>query len=121
MQAHQYSDFHRLIWICGIIGTLGTAVGVCYGLITMTHAVINRTSEMVQNILAIKVINQKADETARVVAATKEGVDLIQSNHLAHVESGIADVARTNLELVGVTKEIRDGIIKLVDRGERSL
>jgi hypothetical protein len=87
----------------------------------MTHAVINRASEMVQNILAIKDINQKADETAKVVAETKQGVDLIQSNHLAHVESGIADVARSNVELLAVSKDIRDGIIKLVDRGERSL
>ena len=121
MQAHQYSDFHRLIWICGIIGTVGTAAGVCYGIVTLTHKVINSATEIVQNIFSIKDINQKSDETARMLVETKQGVDLIQTNHLAHVELGIADVARTNVELVAVTKEIRDGIIKLVDRGERSL
>jgi hypothetical protein len=118
--AKHYSDFHRLIWICGIIGTVGAAVGVCYGIIKAVNAVYNSACGVYANISAISGIQQQVQGTAAVVADTKSQVDLIKTNHLAHLEVGIQKVAETNQQLVAISTDIRDGIIKLVDRHERN-
>ena len=39
MFAQQYSDFHKLIWICSIIGALGGGAGVFIGAIKWMGAV----------------------------------------------------------------------------------
>jgi hypothetical protein len=116
IEAQHYSDFHRLIWICGIIGTVGAAVGLCIGFIKWMNALYVKGCEIVGNIMAIKDIKKTSDESAGVVASTKLAVDKIQSNHLFHIEADMKEVARTNLELVKLNTDIRDGIIKLVDR-----
>jgi hypothetical protein len=113
---HVHSNFHVLIWVCGIIGTVGVAIGTCIGIVRWMGAVYHKAVEVVGNIGKIQALTVRSDETAQVVAATKMAVDLIQTNHLAHLESGITDVAKTNAQLVALSTDIRDGIIKLVDR-----
>jgi hypothetical protein len=114
MNAQHYSDFHRLIWICGIIGTIGGAVGVAYGIIKFANAAYKSACQVFVNISTIADLKTKSDETAKTVAETKSQVDIIKTNHLAHLEGGIADVARSNANIEANTKDIRDGIIKLV-------
>jgi len=108
---------HSLLWICGVIGTVGAAAGICIGLIKWMNSTYKRGTQLVDEISKIQNISIQSKETARVVADTKLAVDLIQTNHLAHLEQGITDVARTNTEMVDLLRDVRDGIIKLVDRG----
>jgi hypothetical protein len=126
LQAHQYSDFHRLIWVCGIIATVGGAGGVFYGCLKVATLIYKRACEMYANIASIKDMKHTSSDVAKTVAETKLAVDLIQTNHLAHLQDGIIEVARTNTQLVEiaerqekVSSDIRDGIIKLVDRSDR--
>jgi hypothetical protein len=111
-----YSDFHRLIWICGIIGTVGAAAGVCYGIAKWMTAIYEKGGEVIANISKIHDVAIVSDNTAKQIAQVKLAVDTIQSNHLAHIETDMKDVARTNGELVKLATDIRDGITKLVDR-----
>jgi hypothetical protein len=116
----QHDDLHRLIWICGIIGTVGAAGGVCYGAIRWMSAVYGKGCDLVKDIGRIHEVAIISDQTARQVADVKLAVDIIQTNHLAHLQSGIEEIARSNVNIEANTKDIRDGIIKLVDR-ERPL
>jgi hypothetical protein len=119
--AQHYSDFHRLMWVCGIIGSIGGAVGVFYGIGKVGAIAFRRACEVYANIVSIKEIHTQSGETAKTVAETKAAVDLMQTNHLAHLETGISDVARTNTNIEANTKDIRDGIIKLVAYHEGKL
>lgn len=103
MQAHQYSDLHRLLWICGIIGSIGGAVGIGIGMIKWMSAIYAKGSKIVGNIMSIEEIHAST-------AATQQAVDVMQTNHLSHIETDMKDVARTNAQLVSLSTDIRDGI-----------
>ena len=59
---------------------------------------------------------KRAVETVSIV---KQDVDIIKSNHLAHLQDGITQVAASNQKAVEVLYEIKSGIDVLVDRTPR--
>jgi len=49
-----------------------------------------------------------------------EEIHSLATNHLPHLQASVEEVAKTNAELVELTRDVRDNIIKLVDRSERN-
>jgi hypothetical protein len=109
----------KLLWVCGIIVSVGGAVGVCYGMIRWIGVMYEKSSEAFRNIMSIEEMKVTLVESAKMVAETKLGVDAIETNHLRHIEDALIDEKKYHEEQILLSREIRDGIIKLVDRGER--
>ena len=133
------SDFHKLIWICSIIGAIGGAVGLFWGAVKWMNAMYRKATETIHHIDSlpsistevavlpiiskkldkIADINIKTDETAHLVAETKAAVDVIQTNHLVHLNQGIQDVAEASEEHTKILASIDKNIALLVDRTPR--
>ena len=109
----QFSDIHRLIWICGIIASVGGAAGIGIGLMKWMGSIYRKGSEIVSHIDSIPSLNKEAMArsalAAEQLASVKAGVDLLQTNHMVHI--GAALDKQTDL-LINMDKSL--GI--LVDR-----
>ena len=112
-QPQQFSDIHKLIWICGIIASVGGAAGIGIGLMKWMGSIYRKGSEIVSHIDSIPSLNKEAMArsalAAEQLASVKAGVDLLQTNHMVHI--GAALDKQTDL-LVNMDKSL--GI--LVDR-----
>jgi hypothetical protein len=120
----QYSDWHRLIWWCAIIGSIGGAGGIFWGLIKWMNAVYHKTAEAVAHIdtipLAVEKITSVAlvsNATLKQVADVKLAVDTIQTNHLEHLAASTTALNETMKESVKILTSMDKGIAILVDRG----
>ena len=109
----EYSDLHKLIWISGIIASLGGAVAAFLGITKWMTAIYKRAGSVIAHIDAIPVIAASQSAAAEVTAEVKAGVDLLQTNHMVHI--GAALDKQTDL-LVNMDKSL--GI--LVDRSPRT-
>lgn len=120
MFAQQYSDFHKLIWICSIIGALGGGAGVFIGALKWTGAVWTKICAAVTHLSMIQEVAVKSDETQKQIADMKSVVDLIQTNHLNHLQSGITMLTEQGEKQIELLGTIDKGIGILVDRGNRA-
>lgn len=59
-------------------------------------------------------------ETRRMALETHGGIAEIKNNHLAHLQTGIESVAKSNDEAVTVLHDIKTGISVLTDRFPRA-
>ena len=100
-----YSDFHTLIWACGIIGTIGGAVGIGVGVVRWMNAIYEKASHTMQNIGAIQTVAQN-------VAEVKAAVDVVQTNHFVHIQESLE-------KSIEILENIDTNIKILVDRGTR--
>ncbi|MGC1582134.1 MAG: hypothetical protein WA766_11655 [Candidatus Acidiferrales bacterium] len=116
----QYSDFHRLIWICSIIGSVGTAGAIAFGIMRWMSAIWHKATNAIISLDRIKDIGVQTNETAKGIADVKLAVDVMQTNHLTHLSSSMEKLVESNEQLVGISKDMRDGIIKLVDRSREA-
>jgi hypothetical protein len=98
-----HSDVHKLIWICSAIGAAGGASGVFYGVIKWMAA-----------------IYKKAGETLSDIAETKRNVDVLTTNHMAHVQTGVEQLNEKTDESNRLLSKINEGIVILVDRTPRT-
>ena len=106
----QHSDFKSLIWICGIIASVGGAGAVFLGISRWMTAVFTRIGSLIAHVDSIPVIAAAQTNAAQIVAATKEQVDSLASNHLRHQ----SDQGEEQIKLL---TNIDKGISILVDRG----
>lgn len=65
-------------------------------------------------------ISANAEIAVAGVAEVKAKVDVIQSNHLSHLQTGIEALAISNDKAVEVLQGIAQNIAVLVDRGQRA-
>lgn len=66
-----------------------------------------------------KKLSETTNQAAQGVAVVQQQVTTIQTNHLAHLQEGIAEVAKTNAAAVEVLHEINNGIKIVLDRVPR--
>lgn len=69
-------------------------------------------------ITSAEVSEKRAQETYDMTAEVKSGVDLIQTNHLAHVEKDLGSLSIKQDEANKILASIDKGISILVDRRE---
>lgn len=67
----------------------------------------------------VKEVREDAAETKRIVMETHGGVQEIKTNHLAHLQDGISQLAASNDKAVDILQNIDKGITVLVDRDRR--
>jgi len=88
-----------LLSILEIVGTVGAAIGICFGIISWMSAVYEKGKSVLDSITQTQTI-----------------VSNIKANHLTHIEQDISTLKSSLEELVSLTRDIRDGTLKLVDR-----
>lgn len=65
-------------------------------------------------------IDANTKTTIAAVSVVKDAVDKMTNNHLAHLQAGIEQVAKSNDEAVEILHKINTGISVLTDRFPRA-
>jgi len=84
-----HSELHVFLWISGSIVTVGTAVGFGVGAMRWMNAVFEKGAQAVENLMSISETNRQIKQLADTASTTQLAVNILTTNHVAHVEAGI--------------------------------